>query len=174
MNRSAELQAFVDSVRDAIGSGDPSAGTESLGRRIFGALGSKGFNIELVISSPGKRNRANIAFALKEKDVEAAISVLNEMKDNLQFDSISSRTDIAIITPMCPRHVIDGRHHVVGWIKIDPAEMLMRTISAGVFAEYGWPEMVDGLAKHKVKLKKEFDLVGNLEVWQRSGHRVYK
>jgi len=74
---------------------------------IFGALGTKGFNIELVISSPGKRNRANIAFALKEKDVDAAISVLNEMKDNLQFDSISSRTDIAIIT--LSWHMLSGQ-----------------------------------------------------------------
>lgn len=74
---------------------------------IFGALGSKGFNVELVISSPGKRNRANIAFALREKDVDAAIQLLNDMKSKLQFDDISSRSDIAILTVSW--HMLSGQ-----------------------------------------------------------------
>jgi aspartate kinase len=74
---------------------------------IFGALGARGLNVELVISSPGKRNRANIAFAVSEKDVDAAIEVLNNMKDVLQFDSISSRSDIAILT--LSWHMLSGQ-----------------------------------------------------------------
>jgi len=74
---------------------------------IFGALGSRGFNVELVISSPGKVNRANIAFALREKDVDAAIQLLNEMKSVLQFDDISSRSDIAILTVSW--HMLSGQ-----------------------------------------------------------------
>jgi aspartate kinase len=64
---------------------------------IFGALGAKGLNIELVISSPGRSNRADIAFALKEKDVDAAIEVLESMRSELKFESISTRSDIAIL-----------------------------------------------------------------------------
>ena len=74
---------------------------------IFGALGTKGFNIELVVSSPGQANKANIAFVVKEKDVEAAIEVLNEMRENLQYESISSRSDIAIIA--LSWHMISGQ-----------------------------------------------------------------
>jgi hypothetical protein len=49
--------------------------------------------------------------------------------------------------------------------QIDPAEMLRRTLGAGVFAEYGWPEIEEALAKHKIKIKHQrygrsnFDLV---------------
>ncbi|MFH1891125.1 MAG: ACT domain-containing protein [Candidatus Zixiibacteriota bacterium] len=74
---------------------------------IFGALGARGYNVELVISSPGKRNRANIAFALREKDVDAAIQLLNDMKSTLQFDDISSRSDIAILTVSW--HMLSGQ-----------------------------------------------------------------
>lgn len=72
--------------------------TPGMAADIFGALGAAGLNVELVISSPCRRNRANIAFAVKEKDIEAAIRILNEMKDTLQFDSITSRSEIAILT----------------------------------------------------------------------------
>ncbi len=74
---------------------------------IFGALGAAGLNVELVISSPCKRNRANIAFAVKEKDVEAAIGVLKNMKESLEFDSITSRSDIAILT--LSWHMLSGQ-----------------------------------------------------------------
>jgi len=74
---------------------------------IFGALGSAGLNVELVISSPGERSRANIAFAVREKDVEAAIKVLNGMKETLQFDSITSRSEIAILT--LSWHMLSGQ-----------------------------------------------------------------
>ncbi|MBU1318091.1 MAG: ACT domain-containing protein [candidate division Zixibacteria bacterium] len=74
---------------------------------IFGALGARGYNVELVISSPGKHNRANIAFALREKDVDAAIQLLNDMKSTLQFDDISSRSDIAILTVSW--HMLSGQ-----------------------------------------------------------------
>jgi aspartate kinase len=81
--------------------------TPGIAADIFGALGAKGLNVELVISSPGKRNKANIAFAVKEKDIEAAIAILNTMKDTLQFDSITSRSDIAILT--LSWHMLSGQ-----------------------------------------------------------------
>jgi aspartate kinase len=74
---------------------------------IFGALGTRGFNIELVVSSPGLANKANIAFVVREKDVEAAIDVLNDMKEKLQYESISSRSDIAIVA--LSWHMISGQ-----------------------------------------------------------------
>ncbi len=74
---------------------------------IFGALGTNGLNIELVVSSPGQANKTDIAFALREKDVEAAIELLNSMKEKLQFESISSRSDIAILA--LSWHMISGQ-----------------------------------------------------------------
>lgn len=74
---------------------------------IFGALGTAGLNVELVISSPGERNRANIAFAVREKDIESAIKVLNGMKESLQFDSITSRSEIGILT--LSWHMLSGQ-----------------------------------------------------------------
>lgn len=81
--------------------------TPGMAADIFGALGAAGLNVELVISSPCRRNRANIAFAVKEKDIEAAIKVLNEMKDTLQFDSITSRSEIGILT--LSWHMLSGQ-----------------------------------------------------------------
>jgi aspartate kinase len=81
--------------------------TPGIAADIFGALGAKGFNVELVISSPGSKNRANIAFAIREKDVEAAKKLLNEMKGKLQFDDISSRSDISILTVSW--HMLSGQ-----------------------------------------------------------------
>ena len=39
--------------------------------------------------------------------------------------------------------------------KIDPAEMLTRTLQAGIFAEYGWSDLEAALKKHKLKVKRE-------------------
>jgi len=74
---------------------------------IFGALGTNGVNVELVISSSGDRNRANIAFAVLEKDVETAKKVLTELRDKLGFDGVRTNTEIAIIT--LSWHMLSGQ-----------------------------------------------------------------
>ncbi len=39
--------------------------------------------------------------------------------------------------------------------KIEPAEMLMRTLQSGVFAEYGWPDLEAAIKQHELKIKRE-------------------
>ncbi len=39
--------------------------------------------------------------------------------------------------------------------RIDPAEMLMRTLQAGVFAEYGWTDLEAAIKEHKLNIKRD-------------------
>jgi aspartate kinase len=123
---------------------------------IFGALGARGLNVELVISSPGKRNRANIAFAVSEKDVDAAIEVLNGMKDALQFDSISSRSDIAILT--LSWHMLSGHSGGRLFSALSRAGINIEAISTSLSSISCMVKVSQIDAAEKV-LKEEFDVV---------------
>jgi len=74
---------------------------------IFGALGAKGVNVELVISSSGDQHKANIAFAVKDSDIAIAKASLNELKDTIKFDYVETNDEIAILT--LSWHMLSGQ-----------------------------------------------------------------
>jgi len=65
---------------------------------IFGKLGARGFNVELVISSPGVGKHANISFAVNIDELDNVLQVLEELKDQLQYDNVSFRENIGLLT----------------------------------------------------------------------------
>ncbi len=124
---------------------------------IFGALGTAGLNVELVISSPGERNRANIAFAVSEKDIESAIKVLNGMKETLQFDSITSRSEIGILT--LSWHMLSGQPGSGGRLfsALSKAGINIEAISTSL-SSISCMVKVSQMDEAEKVLKEEFDI----------------
>ncbi len=65
---------------------------------IFGQLGQRGFNVELVISSPGVGKHANISFAVNIDELDDVLKVLEELKEELNYESVSYRENIGLLT----------------------------------------------------------------------------
>ncbi|HEQ98481.1 MAG TPA: ACT domain-containing protein [candidate division Zixibacteria bacterium] len=65
---------------------------------IFGQLGQRGFNVELVISSPGVGKHANISFAVKIDELDDVLKVLEELKPDINFEKVSYRENIGLLT----------------------------------------------------------------------------
>jgi len=65
---------------------------------IFGQLGQRGFNVELVISSPGIGKHANISFAVNINELDDVLQVLGELKDLLKYENVSFRENIGLLT----------------------------------------------------------------------------
>jgi aspartate kinase len=69
---------------------------------IFGVLGAKGFNVELVVTSGGMRGTADIVLAVsqdQEKDIHAA---LQDVKDRVQAREILADTEVALVSVTGP------------------------------------------------------------------------
>jgi aspartokinase len=58
----------------------------------------RGLNVELVISSPGVGKHANIAFAVNLTELDEVLKVLEELKDQLNYETVSTRDNIALVT----------------------------------------------------------------------------
>ena len=131
--------------------------TPGIAADIFGALGAKGFNVELVISSPGEKNRANIAFAIREKDAEAAMEVLREMKSKLEFETLTIRTDIAILT--LSWHMLSGQPGSGGRLfsALSKAGVNIEAISTSL-SSISCMVAVSQIDKAEATLKKEFGI----------------
>jgi aspartate kinase len=65
---------------------------------IFGALGQKGINVELLVTNPGQSGRSNISFAIFNQNVEAAKTVLEKVKKMVGANRLSLRPNMAIIS----------------------------------------------------------------------------
>lgn len=65
---------------------------------IFGQLGQRGFNVELVISSPGVGKHANISFAVSIDQLDDVLKVLEELRDQLKYQNVSFRENIGLLT----------------------------------------------------------------------------
>jgi len=69
---------------------------------IFGALGDKGFNVEMVVTSGGTRGTADICLAVsqeQEQDIQAALS---EIREKVQARDILADTQVALVSVTGP------------------------------------------------------------------------
>jgi len=69
---------------------------------IFGALGAKGFNVEMVVTSGGARGTADICLAVsqeQERDIQAALA---EIRDKVQARDIQADTQVALVSVTGP------------------------------------------------------------------------
>jgi aspartate kinase len=65
---------------------------------IFGALGLKGISVELLVTNPGKAGRSNISFAVVNEEMNAARSILEEIKNRVDAEGLSFQPDMALIS----------------------------------------------------------------------------
>jgi aspartate kinase len=65
---------------------------------IFGTLGSKGFNVELVVSTGGAGGRADISFAVNRAEEEAILRALETIRDEAGARSLNANSSVALVS----------------------------------------------------------------------------
>jgi aspartate kinase len=65
---------------------------------IFGTLGSKGFNVELVVSTGGAGGRADISFAVLRAEEEKILRELETIRDEAGARSLTANSNVALVS----------------------------------------------------------------------------
>jgi len=65
---------------------------------IFGALGAKGFNVELVVATGGTAATADICLAVREKDAEEVQRALEEIRQETMASEVVSDSSVALVS----------------------------------------------------------------------------
>ncbi|MFH1143962.1 MAG: ACT domain-containing protein [Candidatus Eisenbacteria bacterium] len=69
---------------------------------IFGALGDKGFNVELVVTSGGTRGTADICLAVSQDQEHDIQATLKSIRDQVQARDIQADTEVALVSVTGP------------------------------------------------------------------------
>ncbi len=69
---------------------------------VLGALGRAGINLELIVQSVDREQRANYALVVSHKDMEHALGVLEEIKPRVAAGSITYTPGVSIISVFGP------------------------------------------------------------------------
>jgi aspartokinase len=69
---------------------------------ILGSMGSKGINIELLVRSFDIDDCSTFSLVIDRKDIEHALSVLEEIKPTIEAKGISYKPDVAVISVFGP------------------------------------------------------------------------
>ena len=65
---------------------------------IFGFLGELGFNVEVVVSTPTEKGKADIAFVIGRKELLSLLGVLSTLKNKIGSEEITQDEKIALIS----------------------------------------------------------------------------
>jgi aspartate kinase len=65
---------------------------------IFGKLGAKGFNVELVVTSISYKGRTDVSFAVAENELDAIDTLLEKMKGEIGAERISRTSSVALVS----------------------------------------------------------------------------
>lgn len=65
---------------------------------IFGKLGAKGFNVELVVTGISYKGRTDVSFAVAEDELDAINTLLEKMKDEIGAEKISHTSSVALVS----------------------------------------------------------------------------
>lgn len=65
---------------------------------IFGVVGSKGFNVELVVTTGGSKGEAEICLAVSSGEEGAVRETLEALREELQASSVESETNVALVS----------------------------------------------------------------------------
>jgi aspartate kinase len=65
---------------------------------IFGKLGAKGFNVELVVTGIPHKGRADVSFAVAENELDAVDALLEKMKSEIGAEKISRSSSVALVS----------------------------------------------------------------------------
>lgn len=124
---------------------------------IFGKLGQRGFNVELVISSPGVGKHANISFAVKIDELDDVLNVLEELKDELKYENVSFRENIGLLT--LSWHMLSSQPGSAGRIfgTLSKAGINIQSISTSL-SSITCVVKVDQIDDAETAIRKEFGL----------------
>ena len=70
---------------------------------IFGALGNQGFNVELVVSTVGTVGRADISFAVSQKEEEQIVRALDTIREEVGARALNAYSNVPLV-------IIVGQH----------------------------------------------------------------
>ncbi len=65
---------------------------------IFGTLGNKGFNVELVVSTGSGSGRADISFAVARTEEEAILKELELIRDEVGARALHANSSVALVS----------------------------------------------------------------------------
>ena len=66
--------------------------------RIFSLLAKKNINVDIILQSIGREGLKDISFTTTEEHLEEALKILEENKDTIVYESISSNKDVAKVS----------------------------------------------------------------------------
>ncbi len=66
--------------------------------RVFGHLGENRIYVNMIVQSTGKDNRASISFTVLKSDLDRAMELCGELKQELGASGVDSKPDIAIVS----------------------------------------------------------------------------
>lgn len=65
---------------------------------IFGKLGAKGFNVELVVTGISYKGRTDVSFAVAENELDAIDTLLEKMKGEIGAEKVSRTSSVALVS----------------------------------------------------------------------------
>lgn len=74
----------------------------SVAGTVFGAMGESGINIELLAQSFDLDDCGNFSMVIDQKDLDHALTILEEIKPNIDAKVVSYTPDVAVITVFGP------------------------------------------------------------------------
>lgn len=69
---------------------------------VLGALGESGINIELLVQSFDLDDAGNMALVIAQKDLDLALSVLDDIKSSVEAKGVSYHPDVAVLSVFGP------------------------------------------------------------------------
>ena len=104
----------------------------SVAGTVFGAMGESGINIELLAQSFDLDDCGNFSMVIDQKDLDHALTVLEEIKPNIDAKVVSYTPDVAVITVFGPHLREKPRIHGVMFTTIAAAGISCLAISTSI------------------------------------------
>lgn len=69
---------------------------------VFSALGKRGINVQFIVQAIELNDRANMTLCVKNSDLESALSVIEEVRSEVQPEKIIYQSNVAVISVYGP------------------------------------------------------------------------
>ena len=66
--------------------------------RLFSLLANNGINVDIILQSIGREKTKDISFTVNEEDAEAAISLIENNKERITVQKVTSNLDVAKVS----------------------------------------------------------------------------
>lgn len=104
----------------------------SVAGTVMGAMGKNGINVELFVESFDLDDCGNFSLVIDQKDLDQAISVLEEIKLNIDARVVSYNPDVAVVTVFGPHLREKPRIHGIMFSSIASVGICSLAISTSI------------------------------------------